>query len=480
MASPTIQKVPEQRKGKVLVIAYFFPPTGGVASAAAQRTLKFVRYMPKFGWEPLVLTARADCYESYIDLDETLLEKVPEDLVIYRSNVMRGMSFLLRLRRKLLDSISSNKKPAVEVEKETQPTSNASNPVRISRYQSFKDFITDLFQIPDEQVGWLIPGVLKGRKISKKEGFDIIFATGKPWTGLMIGLILSFLTRRPLITELQDPWTTNPFKPKYSFIKSWFDRHLERLVIKRSCSVITTTNELKEEFSKRFSDEPEDKFLYLSNCYDPADIPEILPDKYSSNIFTILHLGFLYVKRDPRNFLLGLRIALDEGWVEAERIKFLQVGTVDSDFNLEFFIQENKLQDVVQLYGQVPLKESLALLWEAHCLLLLQPGTTTQTPSKLFEYIITGQPILTISPKDGAVWKFASENNLGKASNPDDPREIAEAIRQLYAAWRDNKSSMRLSQEVVERYSAIPITAELVKRMEADAGVSISGGSVSL
>lgn len=463
------QKNLEKNK-KVLVIAYFFPPTGGVASAAAQRTLKLVRYMPSFGWQPVILTARECKYESYIDMDATLLEKVPKELEIHRSTVMRGIGFLLRLRKKILNFITvkrSSPEDGFEGRPKNQSTATPIAPEKISRYAAFKNAITDLFQIPDEQVGWLIPAIILGRKILKKNDFDVIFATGKPWTSHMIGLVLSFLTKRPLVTEFQDPWTTNPFKPKYSFIKTWFENRLEQLSVKRSSLVIITTKELKNEFISRFPEQLAEKFLYLSNCYDPVDIPKELPPKYSEDVFTLLHLGYLYVKRDPRNFLLGLRIALDEGWIDKGHIKFLQVGTVSDDFCLEPFIEENSLGEVVELRGQVPLQVSLETLWQADCLLLLQPGTSTQMPSKLFEYIITGQPILAISPKNSAVWKFSLENSLGSVADADNPREIAKVLAEFYTAWRNKDSSKQISPDVLHRYSAISITAELAKNMDA-------------
>src|SRR5689334_16001913 len=47
---------------RLLMIAYHFPPYGG--SSGIQRTVQFARYLPAFGWEPIVLTASARAYEQ--------------------------------------------------------------------------------------------------------------------------------------------------------------------------------------------------------------------------------------------------------------------------------------------------------------------------------------------------------------------------------------------------------------------------------
>jgi len=37
---------------KVLIITYYWPPAGG---PGVQRVLKFAKYLPEFGWQPIIL-----------------------------------------------------------------------------------------------------------------------------------------------------------------------------------------------------------------------------------------------------------------------------------------------------------------------------------------------------------------------------------------------------------------------------------------
>ena len=68
-------------KKNVLIIAYHFPPT---ASSGTFRTLKFVKYLPQFGWNPIVLTVDSK-HEPLEPMDLALLQKVPEGVRVIRT-----------------------------------------------------------------------------------------------------------------------------------------------------------------------------------------------------------------------------------------------------------------------------------------------------------------------------------------------------------------------------------------------------------
>jgi hypothetical protein len=75
---------------KVLIITYYWPPSGG---AGVQRWLKFVKYLREFGWEPIVYTPENP---EPPDFDETLLADVPENLTVIRRPVWEPYSIYKR------------------------------------------------------------------------------------------------------------------------------------------------------------------------------------------------------------------------------------------------------------------------------------------------------------------------------------------------------------------------------------------------
>jgi len=75
---------------RVLMIAYHFPPLRG--SSGIQRTLRFCRYLPEFGWNPVVLTAHPRAYD---DVDMASVREIPAGVAVHRAfalNTARHLS----------------------------------------------------------------------------------------------------------------------------------------------------------------------------------------------------------------------------------------------------------------------------------------------------------------------------------------------------------------------------------------------------
>jgi len=459
---------------KVLIIAYFFPPLGGIASAGAQRAAKFAKYLPHSGWRPVVLTVKEDEYEDYYAKDPSLLEKLPADLQIVRTSVIRWFSQALRWRSGVKDALAhvgrrdpSEKASVPEI---VEGPKDNQGPLVHSRstLQSLKDSVSDLFEIPDGQAGWILPAVRQGLETIRKEDIRAIMATGKPWSALVIGAVLSRLTGRPLFTDFRDPWMTNPYRLRASPLKNWGETRLEKGVVHRSARVIANTDELRNEFLSRFPSEPREKFVSLHNGFDPADMPEESGESTPGDgVFKILHAGFLYGLRDPRVFLEGLGLAIREGQVDRESVRVTFVGSVGLDYDLSGVLTELGLVGVVKFKGQVPFQEVAWALNHSDLLLLLQPGTKTQIPSKLFEYIASGKPILAVTPTDGGTARIVGGENLGRVASPDDPSQIAEAIGGLYSDWLDGTAGVSLNSESRQKFNIKRITSGLAALLDS-------------
>jgi glycosyltransferase involved in cell wall biosynthesis len=411
---------------KVLMVAYLFPPGGGIGAAGAQRVLKFAKYLPRHGWQPIVLTVRDNFYEGYFQKDTSLLERVPADTVVLRTGMLRFLTPILSLKRALTRGKSGPAQSA-------WPGGRS----RAGLYRRAKDAITDLFEIPDEQMGWLLPGARAGLAAVRRYDVDVVYATGRPWTGLVIGTAIKRLTGKPLVSDFRDPWITNPFRNQSSKLKDALERWLERVVIERSNVVIANTDTLRTEFIGRFPWKLRYRFTCIPNGFDPEDYQQLaLPACPPADVFHLTHTGFLYGKRDPKTLLEGLKIALDRRGIPRDGIRLHLVGSVELAYDLGRHLREQALEDVVVLEGHVPYRESLERLSRAHVLLLLQPGTTTQVPSKLFEYVGMKRPILAITPRDGATAKLISEHGLGTVVEAERVDAIADALIQLYRQWR--------------------------------------------
>lgn len=445
---------------RVLMIAYFFPPVGGIGAAGSQRVLKFAKYLPKYAWQPIILSVKEQCYEPYLSTDPSLLSKVSPGTPVVRTPIIRWLTRILELKGKLRRPVAVGS-PCAEA-----PPVPPQSVMRSSRggwYQRVKDGITDLFEIPDEEMGWILPATFAGLAAYRRHRYDAIFSTGRPWSAHVIGLLLKRITGKSLVVDFRDPWMTNPFRLPYSRLKDTLEGFLERKVIEGADLVIANTKELQAEFMRRFPSQPCTKFAVLLNGFDPDDYG---PSKEgqsneSGESFVVAHTGFLYGRRDPLPFLKAVKKLISRSEIDRKHLTVNLVGTVELPYNLPEFLVAHGLDDIVMLHNHVPFQESLDHMRRASVLLLLQPGTTTQVPSKLFEYIGMKKPILAISPKSGATSRIVSEEGLGETADPDDVEEIALALERLYKRWKAKERPDFTYEAAYRKYNVQFMTEQL-------------------
>lgn len=451
---------------KVLIVAYHFPPVGGLGAAGAQRVLKFARHLPSQQWQPHILTVRELCYDSYLALDPALLDQVPKSLHIARTGVLRGLRPVLRLKRRLR---SLFRRPVSRRNAAVRSAPNRGENGDSSRYQKFKDAVTDLFQIPDEVAGWLIPAVVSGARTVRREGIDVIFATGRPWTALVIGTAIKAITGKPLVLDFRDPWMTNPFRLPYSAIKNRIEAIMESRVIGSADAIIANTDCLRDEFVRRFGDTVKEKCVTIINSFDTEEFARIVPaarPRGQEKAFVLTHSGFLYGQRDPRTLLQAIRLLKDRNEIRDGEFLCNLVGSVELSYDLPEYLKEQGIAANVQLIGQVSYAESLAQLAACDVALLLQPGTTTQIPSKLFEYIGLGHRIVTVAPANSAVVKLVMENGLGRVADPEDAEEIAAALKDAIRDWKTSAKDLAIRPEIQAKFEIRQCTARLAEQLD--------------
>ena len=171
---------------KVLIITYYWPPSGG---AGVQRSLKFVKYLPLFGIEPIVITVDAE-QATYPILDSTLLNEVSEDVRVVRTRSFEPL--------KILSAIKG---------KESVPHGGFANSNKESITQRTLRFIRGNFFIPDARKGWVSFAVKAASEIIEKEKIDTVFVSSPPHSSQLIGLELKKKYNIKWIADMRDPWT---------------------------------------------------------------------------------------------------------------------------------------------------------------------------------------------------------------------------------------------------------------------------------
>ena len=133
-------------KKKVLIITYYWPPSGG---PGVQRVLNFAKYLPKYGWEPVILTVRKGEYPAK---DPSLEKEIPSHLKVYKTKTFEPFSiFKLVSGKKKDDAIGTY----ILSEKSPNLVTRLSKWIRLNLF------------IPDARVGWKRYAVKENHPVGK-------------------------------------------------------------------------------------------------------------------------------------------------------------------------------------------------------------------------------------------------------------------------------------------------------------------------
>ena len=400
--------------------------------SGVQRTLKFVKYFSRFGWNPTVLTVTPG---GYYAKDESLLDEVSSDGIRIERTEPAGPGKLFA------------KKEVVKVPAE--------------RYRKFLSRLSDTFFVPDNKIGWRRKAVARAVTLHRETPFDLIFATAPPFTDFLIGADIKARINRPLVFDYRDPWFDYPFKFYPTPLHKWKNYQLERRALRASSHVITTNRRVKEGLIARYPFLTYHDVDIVSQGFDPEDFRERAVAGPGKGRMRITYAGIFWEDRVPDHFLLALRDLLHERPALRNRIEACFVGNF-RDENLRI-VENLGLRDVVNVVGYLPHKECVPHLLSADVLWMIV-GDEFGSPGKAYEYIGARKPILGCVP-DGFLKTTILEAG-GKVVAPDDVSGIKAAILGFFELYE--KNALRGPKpEVVEKYNRLNLTGQLVKIFES-------------
>lgn len=401
---------------KVLIITYYWPPAGG---PGVQRWLKFAKYLPEFGIEPIIYTPENP---SYPIIDESLLNEVSSDLKVVKTKIWEPYQIAEKLNPK------SKQYKAGQFEK--------------SEKQSFLTklavFVRGNFFIPDARQYWVKPSVKFLRKYLKDNEIETIITTGPPHSLHLIGYKLKQLYPEiKWLADFRDPWTQISYHSELKLTSFAQKSHeiLERKVLDNADVVIATSFTDAENYKKLGASRVE----VITNGFEEIDFNNSF--KIQNSKFRISYSGGLEFARNP----LVVWQALDE--LVKENLEF------SKDFELEFIgnlshevensIKENNLSNYLIKKGYVSHRESIELIKNSNLLLLTNfPDDKSKgiIPGKLFEYMATGNSVLAIGPSGGDVEKILVETESGSYFTHLQKEEVKSFIWDEYKKWKTNFS----------------------------------------
>ncbi len=420
---------------KALIITYYWPPAGG---PGVQRWLKFVKYLPEFGVDPVVY-----CPEnpSYPITDLQLEDEVSNTVTVLKQPINEPYKFANLLSKKSSKTISSGIIP----KKKKQ-----------SLIERLLLYVRGNFFIPDARKGWIKPSVVYLSEYIKNEGIETIITTGPPHSLHLIGLQLKAQLNVKWIADFRDPWTTIGYHKDLKLTKSSRQKHelLEQNVLQSANQIIVTSTVTKQEFALK----TQQPITVITNGYDTYAIER--PEK--DQRFTIAHIGSLLSERNPTQLWDALRELIAENEAFKTAFQLNLIGVVSDDVLQT--LSSYQLDDYVNVVGYVNHEEAMQFQMQSQVLLLIEIDSQVSKaiiPGKLFEYMVSSTPILAIGPQESDVEDIIKTTNTGHYFYYNEKQQIKSQILLYFNAYKTN--SLKTQPIGLQKYSRRELTKTLAQ-----------------
>ena len=434
-------------KKKVLIISYYWPPSGG---SGVQRWLKFVKYLPQFGWDPVVYTVEDG---EFPVIDNSLLKEIPEGVQIIKQPIWEPFGIYKKITGK---------------KKTEQFGHGFAGEKSLKGFKKlFGDFaiwVRGNFFIPDARKFWIKPSVKYLSSFLKENNIEYLITTGPPHSLHVIGLELKRTNRIKWVADFRDPWTGVYYFPELKLSQSSVLKHklLEKQVLDNADRIIAVGKTLRENLialaGKSFAS---DKIKVITNGYDHKleSIP-CQPEK-----FNLVYTGLF--SKDQNHLVLWEAInqccKMNNDFDRAFSMDLY--GKIDSTIinSIHQFQLDNKLN----LHAHKSLKE-IGEVQRSSAILLLcinhYPGEKEMLTGKLFDYISSQRPILNIGPIDGDAAEIIRFTKTGNTFAINDKDGIAHFLLEKFTEFK--KGKLKTHPENIENFHRKELTRDLVSILE--------------
>lgn len=423
---------------KLLIITYYWPPAGG---PGVQRWLKFVKYLPDFGVQPIVYIPENPTYPI---IDEGLLKDVSEKAIILKNKILEPYQLASFFSATATQKISSGIIPTAKKQ---------------TLLQRFLLWMRGNVFIPDARYLWIKPSVRYLKKYILDNQIDTIVTSGPPHSLHLIGLQLKKELNVTWFADFRDPWTTIGYHKALKLSRYAAKEHkkLEYEVLNSADTIIVTSKTTKEEF-KAITSQP---IEVITNGYDIENIAKQTLDEK----FTLAHIGSFLSDRNPRLLWEVLSELINENKDFATHFQLKLIGKVSQE--ILDSIEQFKLNDYANNLGYVSHQEALEHQRKSQVLVLIEidsPETKSIIPGKVFEYIVSERPIIAIGPKDSDFAEIITSTNTGVFFTYDEKDKLKKTIESYFELYLEKK--LNVFPVGLQQYSRKKLTEQLVKLIE--------------
>lgn len=427
---------------KVLIISYYWPPSGGIG---VLRCLKIAKYLRDFGWEPVIFTAEDAHYPSY---DEGNFKDIPEGVT-----VLKGAIF----------------EPYTWYKKFTSLPKDANANTALAVADKKQDFRHDLsvwirsnFFIPDARAFWIAPSVKFLLKYIKENKIDAIFSDGPPHSNTMIACRLKEKTGIPWLADFQDPWTQIDYYQRLKLM-DWADKKHHRLE-QRAFRAADKTTIVSPTWKKDLEKIGAKNVSVLVWGYDQDDFDSLkipLDDK-----LTLTHSGLLSHDRHPQALFAAMAELKKEISDFSSTFCLQLIGQIDAQ--VKESIKKEGVEDMVTIILQVPRQKSLEYIAASQVALLLlnqAENVMGRIPGKLFEYLACKRPILCLGPEQSDVDILIKNAKAGCSIDYPEKENLKKYLKNLYFEFK-KEGFIKSTTQNIEQYTNRKLTQKVAQLLD--------------
>ena len=413
------------------MVCYYYPPLGGIGS---QRSQKFARYLPEYGWHPVVVTPERGSYF----VDESLDDGTSSGVEVVRTRFI---------------NLSSVFKRAVMNKKRSNGFSDAEINIRPIEgggvVKALRRAAHNWAYIPDAQIGWYPYAVREGLRVVESRGIDAIYSTSAPPTAHLVAYRLKRMTNKPWVADFRDLWTENHYAENPGALRKRIDQIIESELLSKADVLITVSNAWAETLERLSGGRK--RVEVIRNGYDASEFAGI--ERNRPERWTITYVGSFYgAKQDPTTFFKVLQSLIESGRICRDDVRLKIVG--EPEAYVENLVEEFGLTSIVHFTGFVSHRESLAHQLNSSLLLLILHKDKTHpghVPGKLYEYLGARRPILALVPGDFEATRIIQSARAGTAMAVTNREAIEEALLDSYAAYKSG-SDVSLTESDLSLY----------------------------
>ncbi len=369
---------------KVLLIAYYWPPSGG---AGVHRWLRFSKYFKENNCD---LTVYCPEDAAWPVVDDNLSHEVSEDLTVIRRKIFEPHKYL-GSKGNVGTGFTETKKAGL--------------------LKRLVVWVRGNLFIPDSRKYWIRPSTRYLSKYLKAHPeITTVISSGPPHSMHLIARKLKKKFDIHWIADFRDPWTQIDFYENLNIGKRADRRHhqLEAAVLNEADEVITVSSSCADGLAEVANKE----IRVITNGYE-------FPDFDTSEIqlddpFTISHFGSMPFARNPLVLWKAIANILPKNEAFRKALKIRLIGTVD--FKVIESLKSFDLESYVEFVDAVPHNKSIELQRQTQLLLLVANNTGNVKgilTGKFFEYLGAKRPIVAIGMGDSDLEKAVQNTNCG-------------------------------------------------------------------